>query len=1232
MTLREESMPATEEKRPLSGLEERLTRLLFIDGEQLAYIVLFILAVLTRFWDLGVRVMSHDESLHTRYSWNLYQGNGFQHTPLMHGPLLFHMTALSYLLFGDNDFTARIYPAVLGVILVMMPYFMRKWLGRLGALAASFFFLISPLILYYSRYIRHDIPAILAGVVIALMAWRYIEEREFKYLLWIGGAQAVMFASKEVAFIYIAIFGSFLTLYFISRLLDAEWESRTLYLIFGIAVIVTLLALVSLVVFTLLQQGGMGALADTGTVTPLDPSAAEAAALPSTIAPFNLPRTITLLVLALAVAVLFISVLVGQWRNLRRFPELDVMIVMGTLVLPLLTPFVMHSTRIIASKLVNLLAAPPDFLTPLTQLNPVDESDLGVQRSVNFTIPMLVISIVAGLLWGMKPPKTRRVSATTATAADSGSTVEVSPDITDWLRAFFTSRWLSIGALYWLIFIFFFTTMFTSGSGLGTGVIGSLGYWLEQQGVERGSQPGYYYIMVLLPIYEFLPVILSLAAGVIGLGSLIGGLFGRSAGDETPAQTGEEAGTSEEAQPLAELAASPPSPRPPLDLDAPIDFPVLLFIGYWALVNVFAYSYAGEKMPWLTTHLTTPMILLGGWVAGRLLERIDWRALWEKGTWLLFVLFPLLGITLLRVVAPGCARVPRNPLCNTIIPVKYQSPIFTGHTIAELSATYGWLAGLGVFFIALVVVITYARRTRPGQWARLISLCLVGWLTFLTARAAWRAAYVSYDDATEYLVYAHSAGAVKEVLDQIEEISLKTTDGYGLRVAYDNQVSWPYTWYLRDYYNAIFYGEQPSRGLIGDAPVLLAGPSNWNKVESLLGDRYYRFEYVRMWWPMQDYFNLKDKSPSEVLQIFRNVYNDPALQRGIWEIFYNRDYTTYGEAKGENFELSEWPVAEHMRFYVRKDVFAQVWDYGVAASEIAEAIDPYAEHQRELTPALTFGSGLLNQPHGLALGPDGLLYVADTQNHRVAVFDPDGNLVDSFGSYGPASQPDALNEPWDVAVGPDGNIYVADTWNHRVVKFSPQGRSLATWGVEGPNELSDPRAFWGPRGIVVDDEGYVYLADTGNKRVQVFDDQGNFERQIGSGGTLDGQLDEPVGLAIEGNQNLYVADTWNQRIQVFTLAGLALRQWPVEAWFAQTNERPYIAIDAGGSVYVTDPEAFRVIVFTGTGQYYYSFGDFNTIQLAGGLAVDDEGHLFLSDTGAGTIQRYDLGFVSLPAP
>ncbi len=1206
MIIGEKSTPTTQ--HPPATLEERLARFIALDAEKVAYLVIFILAVLTRFWDLGVRVMSHDESLHVRYAWNLYRGQGFAHTPLMHGPLLFHMTALSYLLFGDNDFTGRIYTAVVGVIVVMFPYFLRRWLGKTGALVTSSLLLISPLILYYSRYIRHDMPAILGALIMVYAMLHYIEQREFKFLIWLALGQFVLFASKEVSFIYIAIFGSFLLLFFITRLLEAEWPSRALRWTFNAALIGLLAVLIALGL-TLIWQGRAGgevsSTAETTaeTITPLNPQAAAQSTAAVTGA-ISLPVWVEIGLLALLVVVLVASVLIGQWHNLRRFPELDVAVAIGSLILPALTPFLIF----------------------LAGYDPMDMTQQGITRSTLFTLPAFAIAVLVGLIHFMRPPLVRHVAAPSrlsdeekaAPANDHDATTDtlaIKPDLLDWLAALASSRWWVIGLVYWLPFIFFFTTMFTNGAGIGTGVIGSLGYWLSQHEVRRGGQPWYYYLMIMVPLYEFLPLILTLAAGAAGLGrwsrSWIGALK----------RSREE--------PL-------PSPRHPLDLDAPVRFPALLLFGYWTLLNFIAYSVAGEKMPWLTTHLTLPMILIGGWALGRLLESTAWRRLWETHAWVLFLLVPVATVALMRVAGPLCAYFPRNLLCNTVIPAKFQAGAFGGYTVTALTATSSWLSALVVLSLALAALIKPLLRVGVRQFARVVALLFTGWLVFLTARTAWRAAYINYDYANEFLVYAHSAGAVKEVMAQIEEISLRITDGYGLRVAYDNHASWPMTWYLRNYYNAVYYGDQPSRGLIGDAPVIIAGPGNWSKVESLIGDRYYRFEYIRMWWPMQDYFGYEDLG--KMRKMLTDVLRDPALQRGLWEIFLNRNYDAYADAVAKyrggtrpNFELSNWPIAEHMRVYIRKDIFAQVWQYGVAASEIAAATDPYSEKARHLLPDFIFGQGQLNRPHALAVGPNGLLYVADTNNHRVAVFDTEGNLVNTFGTYGLAPQPDVFNEPWGLAVAPDGTVYVADTWNHRIVAYSPEGERLREWGVEGANQFGNLYGFWGPRAVAVDAQGLVYVADTGNKRIMVYDGEGTFIRQIGSGGALEGQLDEPVGLAFGTDGRLYVADTWNQRIQVFTQEGIFVRQWSIAAWFGQSNERPYLAVDAENNVYVTDPDAGRVIVFDSFGNYLYSFGDLSTIGLAGGITVDNAGHVYLTDTANGTVQRYALGAEDEPA-
>src|SRR5439155_9604788 len=100
-----------------------------------------------------------------------------------------------------------------------------------------------------------------------------------------------------------------------------------------------------------------------------------------------------------------------------------------------------------------------------------------------------------------------------------------------------------------------------------------------------------------------------------------------------------------------------------------------------------------------------------------------------------------------------------------------------------------------------------------------------------------------------------------------------------------------------------------------------------------------------------------------------------------------------------------------------------------------------------------------------------------------------------------------FNEPWGIAVDAKGNIYVADTWNHRIQKFDPQGQFLKQWGggaFEGGPSPDNIGKFWGPRGVAIGPDGKVYVTDTGNKRVEVFDAEGTFVGQFGQGGADDG--------------------------------------------------------------------------------------------------------------------------------
>src|SRR5690606_27221662 len=137
--------------------------------------------------------------------------------------------------------------------------------------------------------------------------------------------------------------------------------------------------------------------------------------------------------------------------------------------------------------------------------------------------------------------------------------------------------------------------------------------------------------------------------------------------------------------------------------------------------------------------------------------------------------------------------------------------------------------------------------------------------------------------------------------------------------------------------------------------------------------------------------------------------------------------------------------------------------------------------------------------------------------------------------------------------------------------------------------------FWGPRDVAVDAQGRIFGSDTRTQRVRVYqivDGQREplFATGEGRGGV--GQLDEPAGLAIHPNGSLYVADTWNRRTSVFTTDGFFLDTFPVRGWYEEQGNRPYLAIDAERELlYVSDPDAGRVLVYTTGGECVGSFGE-----------------------------------------
>ena len=159
-------------------------------------------ALVLRVVDLDARAMHHDESLHAKYAWDLAEGRGYEHNPLMHGPLLFHTVAGVFVVAGDSEVASRLPMALAGAVLVLVPLLLRRWLGDIGVIVAGALIAFSPVLLYYSRFSRNDVPAAIFTLLLFAAIWRYRDDGRERWLLIAAASIALSFATKETAYLF----------------------------------------------------------------------------------------------------------------------------------------------------------------------------------------------------------------------------------------------------------------------------------------------------------------------------------------------------------------------------------------------------------------------------------------------------------------------------------------------------------------------------------------------------------------------------------------------------------------------------------------------------------------------------------------------------------------------------------------------------------------------------------------------------------------------------------------------------------------------------------------------------------------------------------------------------------------------------------------------------------------------------------------------------------------------
>lgn len=624
----------------------------------------------------------------------------------------------------------------------------------------------------------------------------------------------------------------------------------------------------------------------------------------------------------------------------------------------------------------------------------------------------------------------------------------------------------------------------------------------------------------------------------------------------------------------------------------------------WFVTALVLQSFSSGRHPDQTLLVALPLMLLGGIGLGRLGSRIPWRTLTTTRAGL-----PPVAITgILIGVAAAITLIARD-----------NDPVAEGQEGAHVAQRVAFVLLLVVVPLGALLAqdIADRHRARYVGWSALLVVAVL--LGFYTIRTTTQLSYVRADQGSELLAPEVPTDGVRALVDQtlrlsgdlsLTEVSnVDNTGSFGISIAIDPALEWPLAWYFRDF-----------------PDVRIATPAGWGDADMVIAPDPEGME--------ESGFVVSTRTWTNRVPI---AYDE--LNVGDLASHLTSPSSWYGSVRYLlHRELAVPPVPDQI----------SVGHTFRLSNQMNPSDGPFDLFSGQVIgPGSALGQ--LNGPTGVALDDAGeTIYVVDAGNQRIQRFARDGSFI---GVWGAETDPrlvlgfstDLNQGASDIVMGEDGLIYVADTWNHRLLVLDSNGQVVREIGQSGQvtdiENSPDPNLmtglFFGPRGVAVSGDE-IFVTDTGNERIQVFAPDGTFLRTFGGYGSGPGQLVEPVGIAIGRDNNVYVADSGNARLSIFSKDGTPLSQIPVPSWRNQGERINYLRFGPDGILYMTSPGAQTIEAFRDGKIADVTGGDSgNDLQSPVGIALGPNGSVLVTDSRNSLVEEFEPvlpeGFAPDPA-